>query len=364
MDERAYWLGFSVFPGIGPKRFASLLSTFTSAKIAWDASEEALHPILGKVLTPRFLQFRKTFSLELYLENIQKKAVGFFILTDKSYPKLLKQITLPPFVLYFRGDKTVVTSSALTIGVVGTRKATSYGRTVTELITEELVNAGCIIVSGLAMGVDAVAHKTTLEHKGKTIAVLGSGVDVCHPVANYDLYNSILASGGVVVSEYPLSALPSKGSFPSRNRIIAGLSSGVVVTEGAEDSGALITAADAFICKRQVFAVPGPITSSLSRGPNSLLLKGAKLITSGADILDNLENKGDRSERKDKARKKIRGETKEEQKIVALLTYEALSFDEIVKRMKSNAMTIGTVLSLMELKGMVIQTEGGYALRT
>ncbi|HLD01485.1 MAG TPA: DNA-processing protein DprA, partial [Patescibacteria group bacterium] len=249
MEERNYWIGFSVFPGIGPARFQTLLKTFGSAKDAWHASRKEIEKALGPKLAEHFETFRSNFSLEQYTKRVEEKNVWFVTLTDSEYPQLLKQIPNPPFVLYGKGDLDCLYSSseanaesrsrrsseegsrqartiAPTIAVVGTRKITSYGEQVTRLLTEELVQAGCVVVSGLAMGVDAVAHTTTVESGGKTIAVLGCGVDCCFPATNQNVYDSILESGGCIVSEYPLSASPTKGSFPSRNRIIAGLSQG------------------------------------------------------------------------------------------------------------------------------------------
>ena len=381
MDERLYWLGFSVFPKIGPKRFSELLQRFETAKSAWNAGSSELRDVLGPALTEKFVKFRTHFSPETYQNELLKKGVQFVILSDKAYPELLKKISNSPFVLYVKGDISMfghpggskatdrisnkgdsiaTLQNDKFIGVVGTRKITSYGRSVTEMITGELSDAGFIVVSGLALGVDSVAHATTIAHNGKTIAVLGCGVDCCTPAANQALYNSIVDGSGAVISEFPLGMLPTKGSFPSRNRIIAGLSQAVIVTEGAEDSGSLITASKALEFGRPVFAVPGPITSSLSRGPNKLLSEGAKFVTSGGDILRELGIKGIKST---KGIKGIKGDTKEEQKIIDLLQNEPLHFDEIVKRAGLESSETGTLLSLMEMKGMIKnENNGQYAL--
>lgn len=352
MDERLAYLGFSVFPGIGPVKFGKLLSRFGTAHIAWNSSIRDLQEELGKVLTAKFDTFRKEFSIRQYQEKLYKSKVSFLTLLDADYPKLLKQTTKPPFVLYVKGDPSSLSSSAPSIAVVGTRRVTQYGRDVTELFTQELVAHGFTIVSGLAMGVDGVAHKTVLEAKGTTIAVLGCGVDCCTPEENRDIYNSILKEGGCIVSELPLGHSPTKGSFPARNRIIAGLSQAVVVTEGAEDSGSLITADYAFTFGRPVFAVPGPITSSLSKGPYKLIQKGAKLVTSAQDIISGLGISNKQKATRDK-KKFVRGYSKQERKIIELLENEPLHFDEIVKRTKLQSAKVGTLLSMMEIKGMV-----------
>ena len=236
----------------------------------------------------------------------------------------------------------------------------------TEDLTADLVNNGFVIVSGLALGVDASAHKTTIENKGKTIAVLGCGVDCCYPRENEAIYNSILESGGAIVSEYPLSQEPSKGSFPSRNRIIAGLSQAVIVTEGAADSGALYTADEAFALNRPVFAVPGPITSSLSKGPHGLISKGGKLISGAEDVLRELRSKnyelGNDSRSNPLSPRPLlpKGDTKEEQKVINVLQNESVHFDEIVKRTKIESSKLGGILSIMEMKGMVRSEEAGF----
>jgi len=206
--------------------------------------------------------------------------------------------------------------------------------------------------------VDAVAAKATIAAGGKTIAVLGSGVDVCTPQENTSLYDSILQSGGALVSETPLGMLPNKGSFPARNRIIAGLSVGVLVTEGAEDSGSLITANDAFENSRKVFAVPGPITSSVSKGPISLIAKGAKMVMTGKDILEELRIKSTTSSTGITSTMSFKGLTEDEKKIVELLQDQSLHFDELVKRTGLTSSQLGTLMSLMEVKGMVKRSEG------
>jgi DNA processing protein len=359
MDERDYFLGFSVFPGIGPKRLQVLLNEFGSAMKAWNAGEQELISSIGKVYGTHFLRFRETFSISAYKQQLADKRVWFVTTTDQHYPVLLRKINNPPIGLFGKGESSVLTADIPMMGIVGTRKITGYGRQVTEMITGELVQAGCCIVSGLAMGVDAVAHTLTLERGGVTIGVLGSGVDVCHPRSNERLYQRIIGSGGAVISEFPLGEPPSKGSFPSRNRIIAGITEGIVVTEGAADSGALITAEDALRFGRNVFAVPGPITSSLSIGPNSLLAQGAKPVSSGRDIIQFLGIKNYASG----FVKDIVGETDEEQRIIDILQSESLAFDDIVKRTGFGTSKTGILLSVMEMKGMIeIQEAGIYSL--
>jgi DNA processing protein len=362
MRDRSYWLGWSQVPNVGPTRFSQLLSIFGTAENAWNATEKELLAVLKPALTAEFLDFRKKFSISEYEEKMQKAKVGYLVLTDTNYPKLLQEIKKAPFVLFYKGDKEIFrrTQDGICIGIVGTRKITDYGRQVTQMLTADLVISNCVIVSGLAMGVDATTHKTTIDNRGKTIAVLGCGVDCCYPRENQKLYEEILDSGGAVVSEYGLGMQPTVGSFPSRNRIIAGLSQGVLVTEGAADSGALITAKDALDAGRKVFAVPGPVTSSLSRGPYQLIKSGAIVVSSAREILEELQIGSEVQRFKEIKEKKIKGDTKGEQKILDLLSQQDLHFDELVKRTKIDSSKLGTILSLMEMKGMIRTLSAGF----
>lgn len=374
VSDRNYWLAFSAFPGVGPVRFALLLSHFGSAKNAWEATAADLLKInLGGVLAAKFDAFRREFSVDGYFQKVKDLEIATLILTDEKYPKLLKQIPDPPFVLYVKGRRVhprgvhSATSGVLpsdspevnvwdinkTIAVVGTRKVTNYGREVTWLLTTQLAKAGLTIVSGLALGVDAEAHKAAIEAGGKTIAVLGCGVDCCNPPSNKFLYDKIIAGNGVVMSEMPLSHEPNRGLFPARNRIISGLSLGVLVTEGAHDSGALITARNAAEQGREVFAVPGPITSSLSQGPTGLIKKGAKLVTTVEDILEELNIEGIKSWKGTKSIKSFDEATDEERKIIQILENEHIEFDVIVRITGMETGKVGSLLSIMEIKGMV-----------
>lgn len=359
MMERNYWLGFSVFPGIGPARFKKLLEKFGTAKNAWSAKQTSLKEVFGEVLSPKFENFREEFSIENYLKQLKEKEVWFVTLKDEDYPKLLRKIKNPPFILYGRGNPlTLDVRSMSLIAVVGARKTTQYGRDVTNLLTTQLVNNGFTIISGLAVGVDAISHMTALGNNGKTIAVLGCGVDCCNPVENQSIYNSIVQNG-CIVSEFPLGMWPTKWTFPARNRIIAGLSQAVLVTEGAEDSGSLITAEFALKFGRKVFAVPGPITSTMSKGPYKLIAKGATLVASVGDILRELKISTFAKASADKQDSKVKDATEEELKILKLLENETRHFDEIIQKTGLNSSKIGSILSIMEIKGMIKSLNGG-----
>ncbi|MBI2031978.1 MAG: DNA-protecting protein DprA [Candidatus Levybacteria bacterium] len=358
MEERNYWLGFSVFSGVGPLKFKKLLAEFGTAEKAWKAEITDLKKVLGDKLTIKFDKFRNEFSIKDYLEKLKKKNAWFITSNDTSYPELLLEIPNPPFVLFGRGLRFEKFKDELkqTIGIVGSRKPTNYGKEVTQKFAEDLSLSGFTIVSGLALGIDGISHLSTLENGGKTIAVLGCGVDCCTPIHNKNIYDKIINGRGCVISEVPLSYLPGKGLFPSRNRIIAGLSKAVLVTEGAEDSGSLITADFAFKFNRKVFAVPGPINSVLSKGPYKLINKGAKLVTSTEDILNELKLQipNYKSQINPKTQTtKYKTESKEERLILQALRNEELYFDEIARKTRIDSSKLGSILSMMEIKGIV-----------
>lgn len=359
MEERDYWLGFSVFSGVGPHKFKKLLLEFKTGEKAWKAVDKDLKEVLGEKLSARFVDFRKDFSIENYLRKLEKDKVWFITSDDPVYPKLLLEIPNPPFVIFGRGLKFGDLKAELekTIGVVGSRKPTYYGQEITKKFADDLSFSNFTIVSGLALGVDGIAHLSALENNAKTIAVLGCGVDCCTPMSNKNIYDRIIAGNGAVISEVPLSYMPGKGLFPSRNRIIAGLSQAVLVTEGAEDSGSLITADFAFKFNRKVFAVPGPINSALSKGPYKLIEKGAKLATSAEDILKEFKMQNAKVKIKSQ---KSKGNNTLENKILEALENEDLYFDEIVKKTGISSQILGSTLSMMEVKGFIENKDGGY----
>lgn len=359
LTERDYWLAFSCFPGIGSRRFPILLKFFGGAKKAWQAKTGVWRKLgaSGK-LVDEFLEFRKNFDPAAAKVNLQKALVSFMTLKDDDYPKLLKEIADPPFVLYFKGNFLTQDNKALAI--VGTRKITPYGREVTEKFAAVLALRGFTIVSGLARGVDSVAHRSALANGGRTIAVLGAGLDQIYPPEHKGLAEDICQQGALV-SEYPLGipALPT--NFPLRNRIISGLSLGVLVTEGESKSGTKITAKYAAEQGREVFAVPGPITSPTSSAPAELIKIGAKLASNIDDILEEiglggLDNKFTMdSQTKDLRlrQKMIQFSSKEEEQIWQLLLTGAKHIDELVRNCGLSTAKVMSLLTLMEVSGKV-----------
>lgn len=287
--EKQYWLAFNVFEGIGPARFKLLLGYFGSAEKAFKAPVEELTKIgLGERLVSKFADFRKSFDPTSYFLRVKNLGVETLTSEDKSYPKMLKEIQDYPPVLYVKSRNINNIFKQKAIAVVGTRTPTDYGRKATEMIVKQLVARGWMIVSGLARGVDRIAHETAIKNKGLTIAVLGTGFDNIYPPEHKNLVEEIVKTGGAVISEFPLGSKVEAGNFPARNRIISGLSLGVAVTEAAQDSGSLITASHAANQGREVFAVPGPVTSKFSAGTSQLIKKGAKLVWDVNDILEEL----------------------------------------------------------------------------
>lgn len=273
---------------------------------------------------------------------------------DKEYPKILKQISDPPKELYLRGD--FLERDKIAIGIVGTRECSGYGKQATLDIVGNLAEAGITIVSGLAKGIDTFAHRAALERGGRTIAVLGSAIDSksIYPCCNKKLAEKIIKNGALV-SEYPAGTKSERYFFPQRNRIISGLSLGVLIVEAPEKSGALITAASALEQNREVFAVPGSIYSKNSVGTNKLIQMGAKLVASANDILEEL-NLPLIFEKK----KEFKPENKEEELLLNILTKEPMHIDEITKKSNLSAKIVNSTLIMLELKGAVKNIGGGY----
>jgi len=349
-----YSLAFSL-SNLGPKSFQKLLRHFGDAKSAWEGSREDYGKIGIRLKTFGVLEkFRESFSIEDYVLGMEKSGVFYISFSDSNYPEKLRKLDSPPIGIFCKGSSDLL-SEELTIAVVGTRKVTNYGRSVTESIVEALVSSGVCIVSGLALGVDGIAHRTAVSNKGSTIAVLGCGVDCCLPSENYGLYSDILKNNGLILSEYPLSCPPNKGTFLARNRIVAALSDGVLITEAAEDSGSLVTAEWGFALQKKVFAVPGPITSRMSEGSLKLLKKGAALVSCGEDVFREF---GAHKVKGKSVNIKLESLSKEEKVIVFILENEPLGIDELSRVSSMSIIVLHRLISSLEIKG-VLRSRGG-----
>jgi len=285
-----YWVAISHLPGIGPQRFAKLYSYFPSLEHAWQASLLDLKQAgLEDNIARNFLKNKADINPDQCLQKMNQEKIYVITIKDNQYPKLLKEIYSPPALLYCRGQFNHQFDN-LAVAVVGTRRFTSYGRQATQKLVTDLAAQNISIVSGLALGIDTLAHQTALTQQGRTIAVLGCGLarEDIYPKVNQPLADQIVSNQGLLLSEYPIGTLPLKQHFPQRNRIVSGLCRGVVIIESPERSGSLITTTLALEQNREVFAVPGNIFYANSQGPHNLIKMGAKLVSSADDILESL----------------------------------------------------------------------------
>lgn len=354
MDNAPYLLALHSIDGLGPIRLKAVLDYFKDPKLAWEADVREIRKIgVPQNVVDLFLETRKKLEPEDYAQSIKDTGIKWITIFDEDYPKLLAQIYDPPVVLYYKGELLPQDEEAM--AVVGTRKMTGYGKTITDQFTSALVAAGLTIVSGLARGVDTQAHKSALEAGGRTIAVLGGGLKKVFPPENISLAEKIAEGYGAVISEFPPDYPSLPGNFPSRNRIISGLSLAVLVTEAAEDSGSLITARLALEQGRDVFAVPGPVTSQLSKGPIDLIKEGARAVYEVEDILDEL------GINKMQSATPLRGPdvqslenlSEDEKKILDCLENETRHIDEIGRMLNFPAAKISALLLKMEIVGLV-----------
>jgi DNA processing protein len=352
-DDKKYWIGFNLVRGIGAVRFQQILNYFSDLSLAWDAPAEAFREAgLPERALSNLLRLRQETDLDRLYDSIREQQVTVLTLQDEIYPKLLREISQSPPVLYVRGALTPADEFA--VAVVGTRRLTAYGQQIARDACLYLAGHGLTVVSGLARGVDALAHQNALKAGGRTIAVLGSGVDVIYPPEHRMLAEAIIENGAIV-SDYPLGTQPEGVNFPPRNRIISGLSLATIVVEAGDRSGALITADFAVEQGRDVFAVPGNILSPMSKGTNRLIQKGAFAMVSPQDVLDVL----DLAQVDDykAARQALPADTTEA-KILQALDFEPIHVDELSGELDLPVEKVSAALTMMELKGMV-QHVGG-----
>lgn len=378
--EIKYLLGFALIPKIGPARFKKIKKHFPNLEEAWQSNLSGfVNAGIDKKTAEKIVATKNKINLEQALEQIEKEGIKIIpnpeyhpkhsksgeipdqVQDDSDlYPKQLAETKSAPFVLFCKGNTELLNKKQL--AVVGTRKPTVYGKQIVEKIIPQICNAGLVITSGLAMGIDSLAHKTALENNSPTIAVLGSGLgdEIVERSFFRNLAQEMLDKNNLIISEYPPNFQANKFTFPARNRIISGLSLGILVVEAGERSGTLITSKYALDQNRDIFAVPGNIFSSQSVGTNKLLKQGAALITSSDDILEafnfitspSIQNK-----------KEIKFEDDLEEKIYNKLSFEPLYIDKIASLCKLDSSVVSAKLSLMELKGIVRDVEGGRFIK-
>jgi DNA processing protein len=357
-EEIFYWLALSLTPGVGSTLMRRLLEQFKSPEAVFHAPMKELLCIEG--LGEKVAQGIRRGPLEEIvgkeLNRLKETGGRVITLTDQEYPKRLKDIYDPPALLYIRGELRI--EDELAIAIVGSRKTTPYGRWFTEKVSHELARHGVTIVSGMARGIDSLAHTGAISGGGRTIAVLGCGVDVIYPSENRNLFIKII-DHGAVLSEFPMGSPPEGGHFPRRNRIISGLSLGVVVVQANEKSGSLITAGYALEQGREVFAVPGNVGTESSRGVHRLIKEGAKLVESSEDILEEILPQWER-ERKGAPEVAIQRPnlTGEETVLYELLSETPWHIDAIIRESRLDAGKVSSLLLNMELKGLVFQWPG------
>jgi len=357
-EDIFYWLALSLTPGVGSILFKRLLDRFKTPEAVFSAPMKELSKIegLGEKVAREILNGPLEKEVEKELSLLGKVGGKIVTLKDEGYPKRLRDIYDPPALLYVRGE--LRREDTLAIAIVGSRKTSPYGRWITEKIGQDLARHGVTVVSGMARGIDSVAHIGALQGGGRTIAVLGCGVDVIYPLENRNLFHQIIEHGAVL-SEFPMGSPPEGGHFPRRNRIISGLSIGVVIVEAGSKSGSLITANYALEQGREVFAIPGNVGAQGSRGTNQLIKEGAKLVESSEDILEEILPQWEREEETFPIPESPVPDLTEEEKILYKLLGETpLHIDTIIRESQLDPGKVSSFLLNLELKGLICQWPG------
>jgi DNA processing protein len=364
-DSLPYWLAFNSLTGtgLGLRKIQMLHDYFQGLKEAWHAPAKEFNalPWLNLSIVEKFIEQRKSIEPDQLMDKLLISGVEAFHYFHPEYPYILRQITDPPLVLFTKGQFHACDFDC-SVGIVGTRKPSSYGERIAKGLAKDLAGAGVLIVSGMAYGVDSLAHWGAIESNGLTVAVLGCGVDLCYPSSNKPLYRAITEEGkGVAVSEYFPGTAPQKWHFPARNRIISGLSKALAVIEAGESSGALITANMAFEQSREVFAIPGRIDSATSIGTNGLIAKNiAHLLRNYADILKEMGWASKNSENGTSTAISLQGR---EAEVYELMSNEPLQFDYLIEKTGMNTGELSAILTMLELAGVVSRLPGDWYVR-
>lgn len=356
MGDEKYILLLNLCKGVGPRRFFALMDHFKTAQNVFNASYSELLEVPG--ITDEICNNiirNRDYDIDFYIKRMNLKGINYVTFYSDDYPELLKNIFDPPPVLFYIGDISI---QGITIAVVGSRKPSYYGIKAANKIAGDLAASGVIIVSGMARGIDSTAQWAAVNAGGKTIAVLGCGVDVIYPPENRGLYEKIIKTG-LVISEYPPGTQPIAGYFPQRNRIISGISRGVLVIEAGEKSGSLITVQMALEQGRDVFAVPGNIFSAMSVGCNRLIKDGAKLVASAQDVMEEYQCYGEIDGSFDDKNKSENDLTADERKIYDVIRpLQAMNIDELAAVVDMPVEKINSILTVLELKGRIRRLPG------
>jgi len=361
-EELLWWLRLQSVKGVGSIKFNELIRVLGDPRKVFDSDDEALSEV--PKIDARIIQEIRSFKLvpgyaEEQLEKADKLRADILTIADPEYPENLKNFIDAPPILFVRG--ALKSSDQRAVAIVGSRNATTYGKNTSSGMARELALAGITVVSGMARGIDSAAHQGALAAGGRTIAVLGCGVDIAYPAENRKLRDSIMESGAVI-SEYPIGERPLPAYFPNRNRIITGISLGVLAVEAREDSGVFSTVRWAAEQGREVFAVPGPITSATSVGPNQLIKQGAKIVLNVSDILEELKLSGpDKMPPKETLPKiELDGD---EGSVFASLADDPRHIDTIAETIKRSPGDTLRILFLLEMKGLIKQMPGKMFVR-
>lgn len=354
MNDRDYLIWLNSIRGIGHRTIEQFINYFGSLENIWNSpvSEIYSFPKLRKKVADRLIETRNKEFVDKYKEKLQLKDINNIIRSDESYPESLKNIKTSPHILYMKG--TIKEEDHNSLAIIGSRKCTSYGKNIAYKFAKELAKHGITIVSGMAYGIDSAAHRGAIDGGGRTIAVLGCGVDICYPKSNYNLMKEIIEKGAVV-SEYPLGTEPIAGNFPRRNRIISGLSKGVLVVEAGLKSGSLITIDYALDQGKDVFAIPGNINCSVSKGTNKLIKEGAKPVTSVEDILEEY-NIQKRSYNIDGIYKNLSDSEKSVMEIIE--KKQPIHIDMLSSILDFDPATINSLITILEIKDLIEQLPG------
>ena len=376
LDARKYWIGLNMVPGVGAITYRKLLNAFHDPQKVFSASPASfrLIPGLAEKTIANILQFDVERAIQQEFDAITSHGAHIITWDDDEYPDALKNIFDPPPILYVKGQR--LHAHDVMVAIVGSRQSSTYGRSVAEQLAKQFALKGVSVVSGMARGIDSAAHRGAIRAGGQTIAVLGCGVDVVYPPEHADLYQEIIEKG-TILSELPMTTKPDRRNFPARNRIISGLSLATVVVEAGEQSGALITADMALEQGRDVFAVPGNITSGSSKGTNRLIKQGAALIEHADDVLNAISSE---------IRRELQQETQPElplsasspkssvpplplaltpleEKILELIPTEPVHIDEIAIQTQTASGTVSATLMMLEMKNLIRQLAGKMFVR-
>ena len=345
-NELKYWIALKNVKGIGEKRFLELIEKYKSCEL-----------ILNEILNPENLNELLEHA-EKELENCEKNNVSIVTILDDEYPEELKFIPAPPPFFYCKGNIDLLKKSDK-VAIVGTRNPSEYGRKITEILVKELVEFDILIVSGLARGIDSIAHRVCLKNNGYTIAVIGNGIDIVYPAENRNLYKRISESG-LIVSEFPFGTKPEASNFPKRNRIISGISRGVVVVEAGKKSGSIITAMHAIDQGKDVFAFPGSVFSYKSIGTHYLIKNGAYLIENARDLLEQLfpEKFSIADKIVSKEKSDVEFENDLEKRIYFSIKEQPVTIDELVVKFNINYNEIFSIVTQLQLKGLIFEQPG------